>query len=149
MASSVESFTARDLLVAELSKNDGNVAERLKNLEDFTKDVKQEARKDFSLWFKMFVVTAVLATFIFGNIASWILIYRFANTEFELIKEGVDLSSRLITEKVILATIAGTIIQVSAAFGFIVRYLFPPEKKVSYSSSTENNVPSSIPAMPG
>lgn len=141
MASEIEDLPARDALIAELAKSDGDVDEQLKKVNEFGKAVRKEERKGFGIKFKMLVVSAVLLTFVFGNLASWYMIYRFAYAEFNLIEKNIVLSNRLITEKVILATIAGTIIQISAAFGFIVRYLFPPEKKVTNNAPTASDDP--------
>lgn len=131
---------ARDVLIRILATapaNRGLQGTTTQLFEKYTEEVKVEgkvegkleAKKEIGGFFKKAVILSVLVTFIVGNLASWWMIYKFANAEFEIVKAKISLPGRIITEKVILATIAGTIIQISAAFAFIVRYLFPPEKK--------------------
>lgn len=95
----------------------------------YEQQIVKDTKKKDRYWFKMVVMTFVLMTFVVSVLYFWYGLSWVAGKEFELLSEGKIKKTTVITEKVILFLISGTVIEMAIAFGLTMRFLFERQKK--------------------
>lgn len=114
--------SAREALLNELMINSSpNTPEALKAIEKF------EERINIS--FKKKIISIVVVMFFMSVLTLWAGLWWVGSNEYELIKlKIISPDGRIVTERLLLALIAGTVTQVSISFGLMIKYLFQGEK---------------------
>lgn len=116
---------ARKALLLELTSS-SNIA-----VPEATKAIKK-FEDDIDVGFKKKIIWVVVAIFFISVITLWAGLWWIASREYDLINNKIiSLDNRIITEKLLLALIAGTVTQVSLSFGLMMKFLFskPMEKR--------------------
>lgn len=112
----------KKLLIEELSASSGLPTEKVEPIYD-------KAIEVFDVAFKKKVVWMVVALFALSLGFLWFGLWWIATEEYSLLHSKPPVvKTPIITERLLLALIAGTVTQISVAFIFMVKYLFGDKK---------------------
>lgn len=114
--------SAREALLKELTNSssaDNPLA--IKAIEKFEESI------DVS--FKKRIIYIVVFIFFISVLTLWAGLWWVASKEYDLINAKIiSVENKIVTEKILLALIAGTVTQVSLSFGLMIKFLFSKPK---------------------
>jgi hypothetical protein len=124
------SKTAREALLRELSSQ-GPEPERAIDKYD----------NSIGITFKKKIVIIVVCIFLVSVVSLWFGLWWVGSQEYALLRDKIILpGDRIITERLLLALIAGTVTQVSISFGLMMKYLFSKGRTDTSSDSQSSTL---------
>lgn len=114
--------TAREALLKELTNSSSaDNPQAIKAIEKFEESI------DVS--FKKRIIYIVVFIFFISVLTLWAGLWWVASKEYDLINAKIiSVENKIVTEKILLALIAGTVTQVSLSFGLMIKFLFSKPK---------------------
>ena len=114
--------SAREALLQELTNSSSvDNPQAIKAIEKFEESI------DVS--FKKRIIYIVVFIFFISVLTLWAGLWWVASKEYDLINARIiSVENKIVTEKILLALIAGTVTQVSLSFGLMIKFLFSKPK---------------------